>query len=326
MGKFNLAQAMDHVQPMDVCRRELKLKQDLAKRISDLRKDGKTQGKKTVVKENGKPRAKAGKKNPKKEILSKLVGKKGITKQHLALLSQLQNQLIEQDTNSQDLQETMESQSRMSAKLRKLQHKEIDSVEDDASVEAQLQNMASRLLGQVNKPEEEEEGWVTAGEEEEEEEEEEHGKTDDDEHEKSKILKDKFAAMVRENKNLEKIRCEKKESLERYKYDQNKKMEAAMENMRKEQKKLLQQMTSLAGSITGGKRPADDYSDGGEEEEEEEEYEGSCKNPSKRAKTSQSEKNRVGAGPEKKNKSKNKKSRTQNESDLQLRKYLESLQ
>ena len=262
MGKFNLAQAMGHVQPMDVCRKELKLKQGLAKRISDLRKDGKTQGKKTVVKENGKPRAKAGKKNPKKEILSKLVGKKGVTEQHLALLMQLQNQLIEQGTNSQDLQETMESQSRTSAKLRKLQHKEIDSVEDDASVEAQLQDFASLLLGQVNKPDEEEEGWVTDREEEE------HGKT---EHEKSKILKDKFAAMVRENKNLEKIRREKKESLERYKYDKNKKMETAMENMRKEQKKLLQQMASLAGSITGRKRPADDYSEGEEAEEAEEE-------------------------------------------------------
>ena len=310
------------VQPLEKCRREIRDKKALASRISDLQKNrqnvGKEKNKKTASKKIEKSGiAKGVKKNAQLEGLLKLKSQKGLKKEHLQLLGELEKQLMRQNTTSVDLQKTMEENVKMSGKLRKLQHKEIDSAGGEEDVAEELQNMTSLLLDQIQKREdgeEEEEEWVTEGEGEEEEEEEEtdeRGKSAD----KLKIAQERLKKILRESKNLEKIRREKKESLERHRQDQNKKMEASVEKMRQEQKKILQQMASLTSNLVGKKRERDDYS--GEDSNDEDDVcgvEETSKNSSKRQKPSQSKKRKVASTSKKA------------ESEMQLMKYLQSLQ
>ena len=183
MGKFNLAQQMKGVQPMDQCRREINDKELLKSRIANL-------GKKRQIVEKDKKKTKGlastktrknsalrgAKKKTQLEALLKLKSQKGVKQEHLQLLGQLEKQLLEQNMNSADLEDTMVENNKMSGKMRKLQHKEIDSMGEEEDATEELKNITSLFLEQIqDKDNEDEDGWVTEGEEEEEEQEEEEG-------------------------------------------------------------------------------------------------------------------------------------------------------
>ena len=141
------------------------------------------------------------------------------------------------------------------------------------------------------------------------------------EDETSALMETKLRALLRESKNNAKAKKDKKEYLRRHQAYQEKKVEDSLKKLREDQNKLLRQITSLQNSENSRKRKTH-YSDGESEEADEDEI-----SDAKRLKT---QKKQVSTPAASSSKAKKKKAVEEEEdtdsSEIQLMKYLQSLQ
>ena len=180
-----------------------------------------------------------------------------------------------------------------------------------------MEDALQQLLALAAQSEEREDGdWITDNESSNEDED-----AGSSSGEKSHLLEKRLKDIVRENKNNEKIKREKKEYLERQKVEQNKKMEETIRKMRADQNKLLCQMSSLT-SVNKTRKRKNHYSsdeETGEEEDEELEEESEFKS----SKSHKRETSTVATSSKKKKK---KGGEEKGDSETKLMRYLQSLQ
>ena len=209
MGKWNLGQSIAVAsQPMMIVREQIQKDKQLKSRVSKAIEQQKEQQKQNKGRNRNKGKKTASGKNNKAGLaaIEKIKGL-DVSRENLLLLEKLQKQLVEKAETSEDLEDSVAQGNATAKQLRRIQHREIEGVEEEESqgVEDALQQI---LALAAERKEGEDGDWLTDNED-----------SDEDEHVEdtnkvnSRLVEKRLKDIVRENKNNEKIKREKKEYL-----------------------------------------------------------------------------------------------------------------